>query len=113
MESDNPNPFRVFQYDQNVGKASLLFDDFNTTEHIFSKFDDFEGGGYDWESVARVVLDEMVSEMRDRVELDAEGSMFGARGSVSDMEELGRVMYRVYLDNDLLSDLLTRAEPDN
>ena len=38
----------------------------------------FEGNGYDWESLARVFVEEQVPELSDKTDFDSEGSMFCA-----------------------------------
>ena len=36
----------------------------------------FKGNGYDWESLARVFVEEQVPELSDKINFDSEGSMF-------------------------------------
>ena len=53
----------------------------------------FEGNGYDWESLARVFVEEQVPELSDKIDFDSEGSMFCAYSK--DKEALKRLSKRM------------------
>ena len=72
----------------------------------------WEGNGYDWTSVARVLVDEALPHLRDDVSFDPEAGMLSAQGSLEGLNELAAGMQAVYNDDARLRDLLSRAELD-
>jgi hypothetical protein len=102
----------------------ILMDDeyqtlFLTDTHMVSHFHVFEehqqgwlGNGYDWTSVARVVVRERLGHLQSVLDYDPEAGMFSANGPRSALEELGKEMLAVYNDKEQLHDLLSRAELD-
>jgi hypothetical protein len=73
----------------------------------------FEGNGYDWESLARVFVEEQVPELSDKIDFDSEGSMFCAYSK--DKEALKRfiLQFKEACENHvLIMDLFSRAELD-
>jgi len=79
---------------------------------VFAEKPGWEGNGYDWTAVARVILDERLPDIKDRVEFDPEAGMFSAQGPLDALEKLGAEMKRAFDDEHLLRDLLSRAELD-
>ena len=81
--------------------------------HIFTELEDegWLGNGYDWESIARVVLEEQLFDLEEDIVFDSEAGMFSASGSREALAQLGRAMQAVYHDEDLLREMLGRAEP--
>jgi hypothetical protein len=69
-----------------------------------------EGNGYDWTSVAEVVVRERLAGIN--VTFDPEAGMFSASGSLPDLQRLGEQLRQVYADEAQLRDLLTRAGLD-
>ena len=72
----------------------------------------WSGNGYDWTSVARVVVDERLPHLAALLDYDPEAGMFSAKGPSEALDELGRELVAVYHDKKLLRDFLSRAELD-
>jgi hypothetical protein len=70
------------------------------------------GNGYDWTSIARVILDEKLPDLKDKLEFDPEGGMFSVSGPVEALKRLGGEMKAAFDNEDLLRDLLSRAVID-
>ena len=82
---------------------------------IFAEREDegWVGGGYDWTSIARVLVKEQLPELETQISYDPEAGMFSAQGPVEALKTLGGAMQRVYNDEALIRDLLSRAELDD
>jgi Immunity protein 51 len=81
--------------------------------HIFEeRSDGWLGNGYDWTSIARVVVDERLPDLRKDLVFDPEAGMFVAIGPVEAIKRLGEEMKRVFDDEASIRDLLGRAELD-
>ncbi|OAB26346.1 hypothetical protein PMSM_26940 [Paenibacillus macquariensis subsp. macquariensis] len=100
---------------QDNGSASVILNVGTYKKEIFKSREDegFEGGGYDWGSLAAVFLEEKMPELVDIVQFDPEASMFCA---YSDNRE---AIQRFVLgfkdaceDDDSIRDLFSRAELD-
>ena len=73
----------------------------------------FEGGGYDWASLAQVYLDEMASELSDLVQFDPEASMFVAYSAEEEPLRQFALGFKEACDDDtVIRDLFSRAELD-
>src|ERR1700690_2560945 len=72
----------------------------------------WNGNGYDWTSVARVILDEKLPELKGKLEFDPEAGMFCAIGSTESLKRLGEEMKKGFDDEGLLRDILGRAVLD-
>ena len=70
------------------------------------------GNGYDWTSIAQIVMEEKLPDVEETVEFDAEAGMFSAIGPLYALERLGAEMKKVFDDENLLRDVLSRAEID-
>jgi Immunity protein 51 len=70
------------------------------------------GGGYDWASVARVILVERLPDLVDVIKFDSEAGMFAAYAPPAAIVRLGAEMLRAYKDDGILRDFLSRAELD-
>ena len=95
---------------------SLILSD-NDMSLMMSVFEESEdegwlGNGYDWTSIAQVVLEEKLSDLKDKLEFDPEAGMFSAVGSIDSLRRLGEEMKKVFDDENLLRDFLSRAEID-
>lgn len=114
MDDTTIHPFRVYIHEDESNQASLLLTDFNEKEHIFAERADegWEGGGYGWNSVAQVVLEERTPELIGKINFDPEGSMFAAYGEVAPIKLFAAAMKAVYDDDAALRDVLSRAELD-
>ncbi len=73
----------------------------------------WEGSGYDWESLARVFLEERCPDLIEKVHFDPEADMFCAYSD--DMEAMRffiRSFRQICEDRVCAADLLSRAVPD-
>lgn len=114
MSNENLSPFILHIREDKPSEGSLLLTVFEDKEHIFVERADegWEGGGYDWGSVARVVLEEKTPELAGAIGFDPEGSMFVAYGPVEAVKAFGAALKEVYDNDDMLRDMLSRAELD-
>ena len=73
----------------------------------------FEGGGYDWASLATVFIQELHPELENIVQFDPEGSLFSAFSNDEKALQTFIIKFKEALDNDnLIKDLFSRAELD-
>jgi hypothetical protein len=73
----------------------------------------FEGGGYDWGSLAQVFLDEVMPELKTQIDFDPEANMFCAYSGSSEALQKFAIGFRAMCDDDkLMRDLFSRAELD-
>jgi hypothetical protein len=94
---------------------SLLLSDHNmlARTHIFEeRSDGWLGNGYDGTSIARVLVEERLPDLRDDLIFDPEAGMFVATGSIEALERLGEEMKKVFDDEASIRDLPSRAELD-
>jgi hypothetical protein len=70
------------------------------------------GNGYDWTSIAQVVLNEKLPDLLEKLEFDPEAGMFSASGSIDSLKRLGKEMKLIFDDENMLRDFLSRAELD-
>ncbi|MCK5855126.1 MAG: hypothetical protein KAG56_07885 [Sulfurovaceae bacterium] len=81
---------------------------------IFKSREDegFEGGGYDWASLAQVFLDEKASHLKS-IKFDPEGSMFCVYSSEEkELKEFILAFKNACEESELILDLFSRAELD-
>ena len=97
---------------QSLSNLSLHDGDMLARKHIFEERMGWLGNGYDWTSIARVVVDERLPDLRDDVNFDPEGGMFVAIGSTAALRRLGEEMKKVFDDESSIRDILGRAELD-
>ncbi|GAB5533783.1 MAG: hypothetical protein Rubg2KO_00320 [Rubricoccaceae bacterium] len=95
---------------------SLILSDTHmvSKQHIFHERADegWEGNGYDWTSIAYVLLDEDLSDLKGKVSFDPEAGMLSAQGSLEALKTFATEMQNVYNDDARIRDLLSRAELD-
>lgn len=109
---DNLTPFFWVEHENSVSVC------LNVGQYLQEVFDTradegFEGGGYDWESLARVYLDERNPDLIEKVNFDSEGSMFCAYSKdAGALEEFIRGFKAACEDKALITDLFSRAELD-
>lgn len=89
----------------------------NYKQDIFdSRADEgFEGGGYDWQSLAVVFLQEKLPQLANSVRFDSESSMFcayGTKENAADLQEFIIAFKQALDDNQLILDIFSRAELD-
>lgn len=101
--------------DTGVYRSLILSDRHMLTKsYIFDERADegWCGNGYDWSAIAQVVLAEQLPNLADELTFDPEAGMFSAGGSRSALEQLGHAMHTVFHNDDVIRDLLSRAELD-
>ena len=104
------SPFKLTETEP--GSFSLLCSEFQPHESTFVECG-YEGGGYDWEAVARQIIRSHAPHLAERVNFDPEGSMFCAYGQDKEaLEELGVLMRDTFNDKDALSTAIKEADPD-
>ena len=90
----------------------LSMDEFGDFEEVFQDCG-YEGGGYDWEAVARQVIRGRAPHLEDQIRFDPEGSMFTAYGDNQNaLIELATQMKEVMSDTDSLKATIEAADPD-
>ena len=75
----------------------------------------FEGGGYDWQSLAVVFLAEKMSHLAEKINFDSESSMFCAYTRKEDapaLQEFVIAFKKALDDKPLILDIFSRAELD-
>lgn len=73
----------------------------------------FEGNGYDWESLARIFLEEKRSDLAEEIDFDSEGSMFCAYSeNTIALKDFALSFKQACADSELIADLFSRAELD-
>lgn len=102
-------PF-IFCPSSNGIDASLILTDFEKS-YIFEERADegWEGNGYDWASIIDVLIQERMTEFKDKIKFDPEGSMFSAYGKTLDIKAFGEKLLPLYNDDNILRDALKRA----
>ena len=110
--SRNINHFRIISYE--LRNAFLLDAGYYKNELFGTRTDEgFEGGGYKWESLAQVFLEEKKPELIDIISFDSEISMFCTYSDDLDaLYEFASAFNSVCEDNDLIVDLFPRAKLD-
>ena len=84
-------------------------------QEVFSTRSDegFEGNGYDWESLARVFLEEKMPDMTEKINFDPEAGMFCAYSEDGEaLQRFVRSFKNACEDETLITDLFSRAELD-
>lgn len=105
-------PFFWVEYN---GGCSLCLNVGKYKENIFeTRYDEgFEGGGYDWASLALVFLSEKLPKFKDIVKFDPEADMFCAYSNDKEsLMEFALEFKKTCDDEKLLLDLFSRAELD-
>lgn len=96
--------------------GSLLLSDQHMVDkfHVFEELadDGWSGNGYDWNSIAQVIVSEQLPDLESQIEFDPEAGMFSARGPHSAVAQLAVAMSSAFRDDSILRDLLSRAELD-
>jgi len=82
--------------------------------HVFEERADegWNGNGYDWSSIARVIISEQLPDLSNDISFDPAAGMFSAQGPRSALERLGTAMSSAFQDDAILRDILSRAELD-
>lgn len=115
MASDKTTyaPFTLHE-DEKCRWLNLIDRDMAPKEHLFEERSEegWTGNGYDWSSIAQVIVAEQMPNIAEELEFDPEGGMFSVTGPRAALERLGKAMAAAYHDDATLRDLLSRAEID-
>ncbi|QPQ30386.1 immunity 51 family protein [Lysinibacillus sp. JNUCC 51] len=104
-----------FWVDRSSSSASLCLDVGEYKQEVFDTRADegFEGGGYDWESLAIVFLEEKMPELKGIVNFDSEASMFCAYSTDKKALEQFAISFKNTCEDEAtITDLFSRAELD-
>ena len=104
-------PFTLFETSPQSSSLILSDDHMLALSDVFAEHD-HEGGGYDWDTVARTALRLQAPHLEGRVKFDPEAGMFCAYGpDQAALRELGEVLVGVYRDRASLAELIAAADP--
>lgn len=67
------------------------------------------GNGYDWTSLAEVVVAECLCTLTEAVTYDSDADLFSARGHRSTLEKLAFQLQAIYRNDDAIRDLMSRV----
>jgi len=110
MNNNNTQLFSLV--DQENNSYSLISSSFEEFEPTFSECG-YEGGGYDFEAVARQTIRSLAPQLDKSVKFDSEGSMFCAYGEDKEaLEELKKKLVDVFTSSELLKKTIEDADPD-
>lgn len=115
MSNNFDEKIKPFFFVEHENSASLCLNVGEYKAEIFEERADegFEGGGYDWQSLALVFLDEKVPELKEFIDFDSEASMFCAYSSDIETLKTFALLFKDACENDeLIRDLFSRAELD-
>lgn len=97
-----PGRYGLLLSDDHMGSTTALFDQHG-----------HQGGGYDWEAVARSAVHVRAPEVADRINYDCEAGMFVAYGFDAEaLRKLGALLAEAHRDPKVLAEYLTTADPD-
>ncbi len=115
MTDEIKNQLKPFFWVEHEESCSLCLNAGGFKDEIFLAREEegFEGGGYDWGSLATVFLDEKMPELKSDVGLDPEAGMFCAYSKNAEALLKFALAFRAMCNDDaLMSDLFSRAELD-
>lgn len=116
MNQQAVNPYAPFSLigDESYDAVMLTDTEMRDRLDIFAErgHEGWAGNGYDWTSIARVLVLERFPQHRDALSYDPEAGMFFMRGPREVLEEVAVELARVYDNEQDLRDLLSRAELD-
>lgn len=104
-----------FIWVEHEGSASVCLEAGGYLQDVFDTRADegFEGGGYDWESLAKVFLEEKLPDLMEKVGFDSEAGMFCAYSKdIEALHKFIRCFKNACEDKTLILDLFSRAELD-
>lgn len=106
-------PFFMVEYDGGVS-VCLNADGGYLSEVFEARADEgFEGRGYDWESLARVFVEEKCPHLSENINFDPEAGMFSAYSEEKEVVIEFITKFKAACDDkELITDLFSRAELD-
>ena len=115
MKEEFKKKIEPFFWVEHEGSVSLCHSVGGFKDEVFESRaeEGFEGGGYDWGSLAQVFLDEKMPELKNEIQFDPEGSMFCAYSKNTEALQKFALGFRAMCDDDVvMNDLFSRAELD-
>ncbi|PCG19441.1 immunity 51 family protein [Brachyspira sp. G79] len=115
MKNDFEKQIEPFFFVEHENSASLCLNVGEYKAEIFEEREDegFEGGGYDWQSLDIVFLEEKVPELKGIIDFDSESSMFCAYSNdIKSLKKFALSFKEACEDDELIRDLFLRAELD-
>jgi hypothetical protein len=112
---DFKEKIKPFTWVEHESSVSVIMDVGDYKNEIFEAREDegFEGGGYDWQSLAQVFLGEKMPKLVGIVKFDSEASMFCAYSDCSEsLKQFAEGFKAACEDDTLIRDLFSRAELD-
>ncbi|MFE6882290.1 Imm51 family immunity protein [Streptomyces sp. NPDC057702] len=107
-------PLVFLAYAPGSGRYGLILSD----DHMGATAEAFDarghqGGGYDWEAVARAAIQAREPRLAERVAYDCEAGMFAAYGTDAEaLRSLGALLSEAHRDPAVLAAYLDAADPD-
>lgn len=114
MEIDNwKERIKPFEWVQYKERFSVCLETGGYLQDVFDVRSDegFEGNGYDWESLAKVFLEERCQNLSDKLEFDSEADMFCVYSEDDkSLQDFICLFKETCEDEKLIKDLFSRAE---
>jgi hypothetical protein len=107
-------PFSWIKLDDGSSLVTLYANE-NYKKELFQtrRNEGFTGSGYDWESLARTLIQEIAPDLQETILFDSEYGMFCAYSDNTDELQRFAVLLKETCENDaLIADLFARAAPD-
>lgn len=106
-----PFVFQESLLEEGDSSLSLSKEGMHKKRHIFTERKDngWCGNGYDWEAIAIIVLEEQLSDLKEKLSFDSEADMFFARGQYGALKILGNALKEIYQNENELRNILGRA----
>ena len=112
--NDKIAPFTWIKHDD--GSSSVtLYASKKYKKELFQtrRREGFSGSGYDWESLAQTLIQEIAPEFRESISFDSEKGMFCAYSHNSNELQRFAVLLKETCENDtLIAELFSHAKPD-
>ena len=101
-----------FWVEQDDSFDLCLVPDFKHEIFLAREEEGFIGNGYDWDSLARVFINEIMPELKNEIELDeSEAGTFVVNSKNAEALQKFALGFRAMCDDDaMMSDLFSRAE---
>lgn len=114
MNKTENRPYAPFILIEDPDFNSLLLTDEDMVSKvtIFESCEEqsWEGNGYDWASVAQVIVKERLPNLAGAFNYDPEAGMLSIQGPILALKKLAAELKQVYEDDDQLRDILSRAK---
>ena len=107
-------PFSWLEHEGNFSLCLYVAERYKRNLFTARSSEGFRGNGYDWESLAKVFLEEKMPELKVAIDFDSEAGMFCAYSSEAEALTKFAVAFKAACENDaLIRDLFSRAKTDH